>query len=85
MLQGGEGGCSAAAPEGRPVYLLSNNPRKAEALGVPPHRRLPCLVPPVSAAAALYLKAKAQRMGHDIPAGLWALAAAGGAGSAGSS
>jgi A/G-specific adenine glycosylase len=39
-------------------------------------RRLPGLVPPVSAAAALYLKAKAQRMGHDIPAGLWALAAA---------
>ena len=34
-------------------------------------------------AIALYLKAKAQRMGHDIPAGLWALAAAGGVGSAG--
>jgi len=76
VLQGGEGGCSAAAPEGRPVYLLSNNPRKGEALGVPVERRLPCLVPPISDAAALYLKAKAQRMGHDIPAPFWAAAAA---------
>jgi GTP cyclohydrolase II len=60
----------------QPLYLLSNNPRKGEALGVPVERRLPCLVPPISDAAALYLKAKAQRMGHDIPAPFWAAAAA---------
>ena len=64
-------GSSGSGSGARPLYLLSNNPRKGEALGVPVERRLPCLVPPVSAAAALYLKAKAQRMGHDIPAGFW--------------
>ena len=68
----------------RPLYLLSNNPRKGEALGVPVARRLPCLVPPVSAAAALYLKAKAQRMGHDIPGEYWE-ALGGGVGGGGGS
>jgi GTP cyclohydrolase II len=62
----------------QPLYLLSNNPRKGEALGVPVARRLPCLVPPVSAAAALYLKAKAQRMGHDIPGEYWEALGGGG-------
>ena len=67
---------------GSPLYLLSNNPRKGEALGVPVARRLPCLVPPVSAAAALYLKSKAQRMGHDIPGEYWEAQGGGGGGGA---
>jgi GTP cyclohydrolase II len=62
-----------------PLYLLSNNPRKAEALGVPAERRLACLVQPTSAAAALYLKTKAQRMGHDIPQQFWVSSGGGGA------
>ena len=68
---GGAGEGAGAPPPPPPLFLLSNNPRKAEALGALGVRlagRLPCLVPPVSALAEGYLKAKAERMAHDIPA-----------------
>lgn len=66
----------ALAPDVRPLALLTNSPRKAEllaALGVPVAARLPCLVPAASAFAREYLRAKAQRMGHDIPERFFAL------------
>jgi GTP cyclohydrolase II len=68
---GGAGEGAGAPPPSPPLFLLSNNPRKAEALGALGVRlagRLPCLVPPVSALAEGYMKAKAERMAHDIPA-----------------
>lgn len=78
---GGEGGRGSSGVVGggeleklvslQPLYLLSNNPRKEECLGVTLAGRIPCLVPPVSKEAAKYLKAKALRMGHDIPKTLW--------------
>lgn len=64
------GAAGGAAPPAPPIYLLSNNPRKAEALGalgVPLAGRVPCLVAPVSALAEGYLRVKAERMAHDIP------------------
>lgn len=60
-------GDAAAAP---PLYLLSNNPRKAAALGalgVPLAGSLPCYVEPVSPHAQRYLRVKAERMGHVLP------------------
>jgi len=54
-----------------PIYLLSNNPRKENVLAVHLAGRVPCLVPPLGKEAAAYLKAKAQRMGHDIPESHW--------------
>jgi GTP cyclohydrolase II len=56
--------------EGEGIYFLSNNPRKKEALaalGVHIKETLPCLVRPAGALAREYLRAKAERMGHDIP------------------
>lgn len=53
-----------------PLALLTNSPRKADALaalGLPVSARLPCLVPVSSPLAVAYLRAKAERMGHDIP------------------
>jgi GTP cyclohydrolase II len=64
------GAAGGAAPTAPPIYLLSNNPRKAEALGalgVPLAGRVPCLVAPLSALAENYLRVKAERMAHDIP------------------
>ncbi|MFI1205518.1 GTP cyclohydrolase II [Streptomyces sp. NPDC020883] len=53
----------------RSVRLLSNNPRKGEALeryGVPVAARLPLLVPP-GAENLRYLRAKRERLDHDLP------------------
>ncbi len=53
----------------RSVRLLSNNPRKGEALeryGVPVAVRLPLLVPP-GAENLRYLRAKRERLDHDLP------------------
>ncbi len=69
-LEGGEAGGVKLVPL-HPLYLLSNNPRKEECLGVALAGRVPCLVPPVSKEAAKYLMAKALRMGHHIPKTLW--------------
>ena len=68
-VEGGEGAGKLVPLQ--PLFLLSNNPRKEECLGVALAGRVPCLVPPVSKEAAKYLKAKALRMGHDIPKTLW--------------
>ena len=60
-------GDAAAAP---PLYLLSNTPRKAAALGAlggPLAGSLPCYVEPVSPHAQRYLRVKAERMGHVLP------------------
>jgi GTP cyclohydrolase II len=69
------------APDGPGLFLLTNNPRKLavlRGLGVPLAGRVPCHVLPTSPLAANYLRAKAQRMGHDIPAHVYTFA--GGAG-----
>ncbi|PNE41058.1 GTP cyclohydrolase II [Streptomyces noursei] len=53
----------------RSVRLLSNNPRKGEALeryGVPVAERVPLLVPP-GAENLRYLRAKRERLDHDLP------------------
>ena len=52
------------------IYLLSNNPRKQEALealSVQIAGRVPCVVRPMGSLARGYLRAKAERMGHLIP------------------
>lgn len=70
---GGQDAVSMLAAH-RPLRLLTNNPRKLEqlrALGVPIAERVPCHVAPVSPHAARYLRAKAERMGHAIPAELY--------------
>ena len=57
-------------PPRRRLHLLTNNPRKVEqltALGVHVAAREPCFALPSSPLAARYLRAKAERMGHDIP------------------
>jgi GTP cyclohydrolase II len=68
---GGTAGGGGGGGGGRGgVYLLTNNPRKLSLLrelGVPVSDRVPCHVPPSSPLAARYLRAKAERMGHDIP------------------
>lgn len=66
----------AAAASTRPLYLLSNNPRKRDLLqrlGLVIPATVPCHVPPPSPLAASYMQAKAERMGHDIPAAVFRL------------
>jgi GTP cyclohydrolase II len=56
--------------EGAPLYVLTNNRRKVEALealGVVVAGRLPCAVEPPSPLAARYMRAKVERMGHILP------------------
>lgn len=60
----------ALTPHACPLALLTNSPRKAEmlaALGIPVDVRRACLVQVSSPHAGAYLRAKAERMGHDIP------------------
>ena len=64
------GAAAEAAPPPAPLFLLSNNPRKAaalRALGVPLAGCLPCYVAAVSPHAQRYLRVKAERMGHVYP------------------
>lgn len=64
------GGDAVPPPRRRPLVLLTNNPRKVEllrALGVPVAARVPCVAAAVGPLAARYLRAKVERMGHDIP------------------
>lgn len=64
-------------PGSKPLSLLTNNPRKLEllaSLGVPFDARQSCLVPVTSQHASEYLRAKSQRMGHDIPEAFFAAA-----------
>ena len=64
------GGSWIVAPGIFPLALLTNSPLKAKmiaALGVPLAARLPCLTFVSSSYASAYLRAKALRMGHDIP------------------
>jgi GTP cyclohydrolase II len=70
VTRGGASSGGACAP----LLLLSNNPRKAEKLaeaGVHLAGRRPCALPPLSEFAARYMRTKAERMGHDFPAGLF--------------
>jgi GTP cyclohydrolase II len=67
-LDSSGGGSGASAPA--QLHLLTNNPRKIDKLresGVVVAGRLSCLVQPAGPLAAAYLRAKAERMGHDIP------------------
>ena len=72
---GGAFASSAASPTPE-LFLMTNNPRKAELLGACGVRirgRVACLVPPASALAAAYLRTKAERMGHEIPASFFSI------------
>lgn len=72
ILQDLEGG------RDRDITLMTNNPRKVElltSLGLRIAARVPCHVTPTSPLAAAYMRTKALRMGHDIPASLYAAAA----------
>lgn len=55
----------------RPIVLMTNNPRKVSALaelGVSVVGSMPCIVSMGSPMAAAYVRVKAARMGHAIPA-----------------
>lgn len=67
---------AAAPPTQRPLHLLTNNPRKLELLGqlgVVIAAREACVVRASGPLAARYLRSKAERMGHDIPAHAYSL------------
>lgn len=52
------------------IVLMSNNKRKGECLaelGIEVVASMPCLIQPQSEPMKRYMKAKADRMGHDIP------------------
>jgi len=68
----------ALGPAAAGITLFSNNPRKREqlaGLGVPVAGTIACHVPPPSPLAAAYMRTKAERMGHAIPATVYATAA----------